>query len=302
MNSDQPEGRSQFPDRQSSGPFPGGGHCGTEDSADQNSELLMRVHGDPKRPVLVYLPGLHGDWTLVGSFRAALAGRVRFVEFTYPRTTRWSLSDYGAAVLDRLSQAGIRRAWLLGESFGSQVVWPILSTCSRSGVDIAGIILAGGFVRHPVPPGVRFAARVCARIPMDVMREVLRVYAWYARFRHRKAPETYADLGAFLARRTEEDRWAAVHRLELIASADPRAQASACGVPVFYLAGLVDPLVPWWVVRPWLRRHCPCYAGGRTIWGADHNVLSTEPRRSADQIVSWMRVGGDSCLQSLDPA
>ena len=56
--------------------------------------LQMRVHGDASLPTLVYLPGLHGDWTLVSSFRAAIAGRVRFVEFTYPLTTTWSLDDY----------------------------------------------------------------------------------------------------------------------------------------------------------------------------------------------------------------
>ena len=43
-----------------------------------NDDLKMRVHGDASLPTLIYLPGLHGDWTLVSSFRAAIAGRVRF--------------------------------------------------------------------------------------------------------------------------------------------------------------------------------------------------------------------------------
>ena len=59
-------------------------------------------------------------------------------------------------------------------------------------------------------------------------------------------------------------------------------------LPVFYLAGLVDPLVPWPFVRLWLRRHCPGYRGGKTIWGADHNVLGTAPRPAAEQIVQWI--------------
>ena len=262
-----------------------------------DTRLVMRAHGDPALPALVYLPGLHGDWTLVGSFRAAVAGRVRFIEFTYPRTTQWSVEDYGRAILDRLEEAGVQRAWLLGESFGSQLVWPLLGAEARRRLHVAGIVLAGGFVRHPVIPGVRMAARLCAWMPLGLMRGVLRVYSTYARFRHRKAPETYADLGEFVARRTEADRWAAVHRLNLIAGSDPRAQAASCPVPIYYLAGLVDPLVPWYVVRPWMRRHCPSYAGGRTLWGADHNVLSTEPARSAHQILAWMAAWGDSCLQ-----
>ena len=36
-------------------------------------ELQTRIHGDASLPPLVYLPGLHGDWTLVTSFRLAMA-------------------------------------------------------------------------------------------------------------------------------------------------------------------------------------------------------------------------------------
>ena len=61
-----------------------------------NSQL--RIHGDASLPTLIYLPGLHGDWTLVGGFREAVDGRVRFVEMTYPRTLTWSLDDYAAAI------------------------------------------------------------------------------------------------------------------------------------------------------------------------------------------------------------
>src|SRR2546422_9821742 len=90
-------------------------------------ELKMRVHGDASLPTLVYLPGLHGDWTLVSSFRAAVAGRVRFVEFTYPRTLTWSLADYAAAVEVALRNHGVQQGWLLGESFSSQVAWQMLA-------------------------------------------------------------------------------------------------------------------------------------------------------------------------------
>ena len=109
-------------------------------------ELQIRIHGDASQPTLVYLPGTHGDWTVVGSFRRALGGRVRFVEFTYPRTVTWSLEDYAAAVETALLEQGIRRGYLLAESFSSQVAWPFLT---RTGFQVEGVILAGGFVRHP---------------------------------------------------------------------------------------------------------------------------------------------------------
>ena len=92
--------------------------------------LQIRIHGDTSLPTLVYLPGMHGDWTLVSSFRAAIAGRVRFVEFAYPRTVTWSLEDYAAGIEETLLANGIERGWLLGESFGSQVVWALMNPAS----------------------------------------------------------------------------------------------------------------------------------------------------------------------------
>src|SRR5258706_3116833 len=88
--------------------------------------IQLRVSGPTDKPVLIYLPGLHGDWTLIANFKQALGSELRFVEITYPRTTVWSLNQYASGVLDALASAGIRTGWLLGESFGSQVVWETL--------------------------------------------------------------------------------------------------------------------------------------------------------------------------------
>src|SRR5437763_6939118 len=122
----------------------------------QPEKVKLRVHGNPSQPTLVYLPGLHGNWTLIGGFRKALAGRVRFVEAWYPSSLKWSLEDYAAGIEAALLEHGITHGWLLGESFGSQVVWPVLA---RKIFQVEGLILAGGFVRHPVRWAVRFAER-----------------------------------------------------------------------------------------------------------------------------------------------
>ena len=68
-----------------------------------SDDIQLRVHGDSCLPALIHLPGLHGDWTLLGPFRAALGGRARFVESTYPRRLDWSLDDYAGAVEAALS-------------------------------------------------------------------------------------------------------------------------------------------------------------------------------------------------------
>jgi pimeloyl-ACP methyl ester carboxylesterase len=248
-------------------------------------ELQVRVHGAASLPTLIYLPGLHGDWTLIGSFRHALAGRVRFVEITYPRTLIWTLEDYANAVEQALAKHGIRGGWLLGESFGSQVLWPLLA---RSVIEVQGLILAGGFVQHPMRWGARFAERVVGGVSLRLVTTVIFGYSKIARFRFRNAPETMADLDEFFARRTELDRQAATHRLHLVAENDPCVIARQLSVPLFGLTGVLDPIVPWFLVRRWLKGNCANLREYRILWRADHNVLSTAPRTAADQVVRWM--------------
>ena len=38
-------------------------------------KLEIRIHGDASRPTLVYLPGLHGDWTLIGQCKVGFMER-----------------------------------------------------------------------------------------------------------------------------------------------------------------------------------------------------------------------------------
>jgi hypothetical protein len=46
--------------------------------------------------------------------------------------------------------------------------------------------------------------------------------------------------------------------------------------------------VPWFWVRPWLKRNCPRLRDYRIIWGADHNVLGTGFRAAAEHVLRWM--------------
>lgn len=262
------------------------------------SEVLqMRVTGQASGPTLVYLPGLHGDWTLVGSLRAALQGRVRFVEFTYPRTLTWSLADYAQEIEVALAQAGITQSWLLAESFGSQIGWELVARAQArpGGFEPQGVILAGGFGKHPWPGGVRLAQFLMRRTTEARVRRFLRVYAWYGRWRHRHAPETLADLPEFVARRTDADLRAMEHRLRLIAGSDgvklpERGKSGVRPLPVMALAGFWDPVVWPWAVRRWLRREVPGFRGSRILFGADHNVLAATPLRVAEILLHWMGV------------
>jgi len=258
-------------------------------------QLQLRIYGEAAQPTLIYLPGLHGDWTLIGSFKRALGNRMRFVEVTYPRTLTWSIQDYAANVENALAENGIISGWLLGESFSSVVVWPIIE---RKRFKVEGLILAGGFVQHSMRRTALLVQRVAGAMPLSLITRILFGYAKVARFRYRRSPETLADVQNFIARRTELDRRAAVHRLRLVAESDPRSIARNACVPVFALSGALDPIVPWIFVRRWLRRNCAALRDYRVLRG-DHNVLSTVPDASADQVVQWINSVRESEKRTL---
>jgi pimeloyl-ACP methyl ester carboxylesterase len=261
-------------------------------------ELQIRICGDSSLPTLVYLPGLHGDWTLIGAFQVALKGRVRFVVVTYPRSLTWSPNDYADAVDLMLQRSGIKTGWLLAESFGSQVAWAILSKSNKFFL-VEGLVLAGGFVKHPWkwgPPLVRWLVR---HTPKIIGRWLWKIYEAYSRFRHRHSPDALKLIDEFRDRRTDLDLQAMERRLASLDDYDPRPIACQTKLPVYYLAGLVDPLVPWFLVRRWLRLNCPGYRCGKTFL-ADHNVLATAAAGTADTVVAWMETRKKGCCRRSD--
>jgi pimeloyl-ACP methyl ester carboxylesterase len=250
-------------------------------------DLQSRVHDGPASlPPLVYLPGLHGDWTLIGGFRRYLANRLKFVEITYPRTVDWSLNDYAAGIEAELMKREVKEGWVLAESFGSQVLWEMVA---RGKFAVRGVILAGGFVRHPARWAARMAERFCAGVPLGLLSSILFGYAKISRWRFRHSPNAKMEIEEFIARRNEKDRQAAKHRLRLVAASDACETARNAKMPVFALTGLIDVVVPWLFVRRWLKRNCVALREYKVVKGADHNVLGTAPEISADQVVQWIR-------------
>ena len=252
--------------------------------------LEIRWEGTADLPTVVYFPGLHGDWFLTASLREALRGRVRWVEFSYPNRSGGSLAAQVEAIRERLASADVRSAWILGESFGSQIAWEFLeSVRNRAGFEVHGLILVGGFVRYPWPLGIRLVRPIVRHLPGWILGITLRGYLLNIRGLGRRSPAVRDSLERFIARRLEPaDREALLHRLDLIEATDPRPIARNTRVPVWSLVGLWDPIVPWPPVRRWLRRECPGWRGDRVLWGADHAPLVSAPEQSAATILGWM--------------
>jgi pimeloyl-ACP methyl ester carboxylesterase len=248
-------------------------------------KLQLRIYGDASLPTLIYLPGLHGDWTLVGGFRKHLQGKVRFVEFTYPRTLKWSLDDYAANIETALAKNNITTGWLLGESFSSQVVWPLIA---RGNFPAQGIILAGGFVKHPMRWIIRLTQNIFGSAALSFLVWAMYGFTKFVRCCFRLFQKSRPKSDEFAARRTELDSQSAVHRLHLIARNDPREIVRATQLPAYYISGFIDPIVPWFLVKNWLRKNCPSLRATKIIILADHNILGTGARQAAAQILTWL--------------
>ena len=159
------------------------------------------------------------------------------------------------------------------------------------------IILAGGFVRYPMPLSLAAVRLLFAVTPRWLWRLLFRLYLAYSGFRHRNAGPDGNSARDFVARRTPLDISAMQARLKLIASADFRDDARRAPCPIYQLAGIIDPVVPPTLVARWLRRNCPTFRGARVIWPADHNVLGTEPAHALTRIEHWMTAS--ACLSEV---
>jgi pimeloyl-ACP methyl ester carboxylesterase len=253
----------------------------------------MRIDGGNSLPPLIYLPGIHGDWTLLAGFRELAKEKFRLVQFTYPRTQSWSLEDYARAVDEEIRALGVTQAWVLAESFSSQVAWAWLKLAQEEATDFKfkGIILAGGFVRYPIQFNLAAARLFFALAPWRFWKLLFSIYLGYSGFRHRNAGHAGNCAREFIDRRTPPDIAAMRARLKLIRDGDYRTTAANANCPAYQLAGAIDPVVPALPVRRWLRRNCAKFNGYRSIWPADHNVLGTEPAKALAQIEEWIARG-----------
>lgn len=258
---------------------------------EEEHQIQLRIDGDATLPALIYLPGIHGDWTLLSGFRELARQKFRLVQFVYPRTLSWSLEDYAVEVDQHVKAAGLSEGWVLAESYSSQVAWHWLKMAQegRTHFRFQGIILAGGFVRYPIRFNLACARTFFRMAPWWLWRVMFKAYLGYSGFRHRNAAAAGNCAREFIERRTRLDIAAMEARLKLIAEADPGAIANKADCPIYQLAGVIDPVVPPAPVTRWLRKNCAAFKGHRIIWPADHNVLGTEPAKALRQIEEWIR-------------
>ena len=79
---------------------------------EQATGLLYQSTGNTQAPPIVYLPGVHGDWTPQVRARPLLSREFWLIETAYPRIDHWSINDFSRSLKQLLDRLGIGRRFL----------------------------------------------------------------------------------------------------------------------------------------------------------------------------------------------
>ena len=224
-------------------------------------------------PTLVLLPGLDGTGLLFRPLLEALSPELPARVVTYPPDRELGYEALLERVLDALPADG--PFILLGESFSGPLA---LMAAARRPAGLVGVVLCASFHRcpHPYVPGwlgclVRpWLLRIVPRFSQ--VKGLLGCYATPAlRVLVREAlalvaPEVFAC------------------RLRAVLMVDVAADLAGCPVPLLYLRGSRDWVVPFWNAKR-VRRVLPT-ADIRVI-PSPHMVLQTQAQLACDALLSF---------------
>lgn len=252
---------------------------------DTSTGLVYQTGGKQNAPPIVYLPGVHGDWTPQAAARTLLTRDFHLVETAYPRIETWSIDDYARALNGLLDKLGIESAHIVGESFGSLVGWQFgIADPDR----IRSFTLIGGFSQ---PPRFRIAAAASAALntlPTRLLESSIDLYV-AGKSAIGESRESF-DIGAYPATRTERGRRATANRMSIIQTSDYSPKLKEIKFPVRYLGGANDIVVPVRREIATLSAHLPahCDFQSELVRRAPHALIASHPQKACESILRWV--------------
>ena len=265
---------------------------------DSGGELIYRVSGEESGTPVIYLPGVHGDWTPQAAAGPILAQNFRLVEVTYPKKPEWSIADYMNALVSLLDRLEIRSAHVIAESFGSLVGWELgLERPSR----VRSLMIVGGFCQPPGPPKVLLAKWGLSLLPTEVFERGVNAYASFRTLQGKLVRlETEEEL-PYAAVRSDVGLSATIRRFELLGRTDFRHQLHDLRVPVRYIGGEKDLIVPVKREIETLNEILAEETGfeSHLIPGAPHMIIASHPEETVGRLVRWIQ-GLEEVARQLD--
>lgn len=249
--------------------------------------LIHETSGPDEGPPAIYLPGSHGDPSMLAPARQHLNRELRLHEVTYPRAAEWRLPRYASALEDLMDVLELESAHLIGESFGSMVGLEFgLAHPGR----VRSLTMVGGFC-HPVAQRrSSVARRALSHVPGPLLERGLELYTAFRGSRGAVERDLSWAAIPHVASQSHRTRRAVAGRLAEVGRADYRSVLHRVRFEVRYLGGGADTAVAVRREISLLRNRLPEPARFRShvIAGAPHAVLSTHPRPSAERIVGWI--------------
>ncbi|HWE95811.1 MAG TPA: alpha/beta hydrolase [Tepidisphaeraceae bacterium] len=231
---------------------------------------------------LVLLPGLDGSGVMFRPLLDHLHANLRPIVVVYPKDQPLGYEKLLPLVLAALPSES--PFVLLGESFSGPLALMAAATCPPG---LLGVVLCATFVRNPVwfrPRWLRFLSR-----PM-----VFRMFPVMSRAKAKLAGYLTDGLRALITEALSGvSARVLAHRVRCVLEVDVRGQLAACTVPILYLRGDRDRVVPEHNVADVTAGH-PLVKVVR--FPAPHHVLQTQPAAAAVAIAEFV---GPLSLHSL---
>lgn len=224
-------------------------------------------------PTLVLLPGLDGTGLLFRPLLEALPPSPAARVVAYPPDRELGYEALLPLVLDALPADG--PFILLGESFSGPLA---LMAAARRPAGLAGVVLCASFDRCPHPYVPRWVGSLVRPGLLRIVpgfSQVKGLLGCYA------TPALKALVRKALAMVAPE---VFACRLRAVLAVDVTAELARCPVPLLYLRGSRDWVVPFWNARR-VRRVLP--AAVVRVYPSPHMVLQTQPRLAAEALVRF---------------
>lgn len=220
---------------------------------------------------LVLLPGMDGTGELLGEFASAFGGDTQVVR--YPTRRPLNYAELQALVTSELPSTA--PYVLLGESFSGPIALSIASTKPRY---LRGLVLCCSFARNP-RPGLGLLRGLVNwlpdRPPIDLLMLVLAGGL--------ATPELREALQRALAAVSPATLRA---RMTSVIGVDVRPELPAISIPLLYLQGSEDRVVPPSAARTILEK----VPQGRLVEiAAPHFLLQTRPSEAATAVKAFIQ-------------
>ncbi len=224
--------------------------------------------------MIVLLPGMDGTGELFQPFISALGGEFDVQIVRYPTDGALGYEDLESIVRESLPQDA--PFVILGESFSG----PIAVSIAASGTQgLAGVVMSSSFIRNPRPLFSSLSAMVSI---MPVKRVPTEAMSYFLTGNH-ATPELRAALRSSLA---TVSAVALQARMKAVLSVDVSVELSAVRVPVLYLRGAEDRVVPASAATQ-LTTMLP--AARVVAFAAPHFLLQVVPALAAAEVGAFVR-------------